>query len=855
MKSIKTWVGTFLLAVSSMLGTLGFGSWFIKNEKTKQYDKYPDATAQKVAYTQSNGKNTYFTTVEGALTNRTDSIIYIIPGANPTIKSDCTIPSGVTLCIPYEDDFNKTHNYLNEKGNNGSGFADKDASNLVTRLALDSVTLKIQGTLTIGGVNGSVGVQSVVSGKYSEVLCKDSVIKVEQGGKIQCYGFIKEKKTDVDSTIEFESGASLESFLGIYDCSTATTLLNVKDNDVFPLKQFDAPHIRPKMVFHYGSTFSGKIHTYGTNAGDLNTTPTLIGKADAFICMSSSDSIVTWKYSDSDEEITSDKFNTHKTEISLVGSCYAGSLKVSIKKLFITTEINSKDFYLPVPFSYSIKLLKGADFTVPSTISGIKFMPGSKLIVEKGANVSFNASTIFYKNCTATDGSTFSYPTKESAVFINNGNIEINSGFDGLIQIDDGVSDSATIVTGTNYGKPADSKEGESKSVYYWGGGRANLAIKTYDKAETGGFCYKSLGEKKVTESKKYTSKTISNSSELAWYNLDDSDVSYGIEIISNLAESTNPNGQSRLRFIKNGPIVELLPLTPNDSEAYSFDGYYFDSECVSHPIEYDNSNNVYKLDPIIAEEHVESSGYVVIYGKWKHIENGAYKIETTIKKQSSNKLSIENGASTIVSKPAGDSFELENLADHSLYYYGSINVSSNSGTLKIAKFDGYDIVIKNQDGVVVEEIKVDSAGNSAVGNSVQNFVLQDTAIIKKDYVVSVTESLAIVERQYAFSLSASSSSTVDQGESVSLSVNGGDVFVQNGISLSCSWASGDSKVALNANGLSVSALNNYTDTTRWAWKTQTKDVSIKAIIKDGAISLGSLEKSIKIETVSLKII
>lgn len=854
MRSVKSSITLFLLSIFTMLGSIGFGSWIINNDKIQQYDKSPNTAAQKVAYTQNNGKNTYFTSVEGALKNRTSSNVYVIPGSNPIIKSDCTIPSGVTLCLPYEDDFKNTHNFLNENGNNGKGFADKDASNLVTRLTLNNVVLTIQGTLIIGGVNGSVGVQSVVSGKYSEIVCKDSTVKTKQGGKIQCYGFIKEKKIDEDSTIEFDDGASVETFLGIYDYSTATGLLNAKENGVFPLKQYDAPHIRPKMIFYYGSSFYGKIHTYGSKAGDLNTTPTLIGKTDAFICMLSNDSVVSWKYSDSNEEVTSDEFKTHKTEITVGGSCFAGSLKVSIKKLFITTEINSKDFYLPVPFSYSIKLLEGANFTVPDSIFGIKFMPGSKLIVEKGAKASFNANTIFYKNCTATDGTVFSYPSKESSIFVNNGNIEINNGFDGVISINNGQNDSAKVVTGSNYGNPASCKEGESKSTYFWGGGRANLAIKTYDSTQASGFYFKGLGEKMINHNKEYTSKTIFNSNDLAWYDSSDSDVSYGIEIISNLEESSNPNSISQLRFTKNGNIVELLPLSPNDSSSYSFEGYYFDFACDSNPLKYNNSSNVYELDPKIAEKYVDSKGYVYVYGKWKNIQNGIYKIETITKKQSLNKLGVENNASIIISKPVGDSFELENLADQNIYYYSTINASSNSGMLAIATFDGYDIIVKNQDNVVVEKIKVDSKGNSTDGKTIQNFVLQNTDIIQRNYMISIVESLRIIEKQYSFVLSASSSSKVDQGKTNTLSVNGLDDFAQNGISLNYSWSSADSNVSLNVNGSKAEALNNYTATTPKFWDTKTKDVSIKVSIKDGTILLGTLEKSIKVETVSYKL-
>ncbi len=69
MKSVKSWIGVFLLSIFATLGSIGFGSWYVKNENTKQYDKDPDATAQKVAYTQNNGTNTYYTTLDAAIKN------------------------------------------------------------------------------------------------------------------------------------------------------------------------------------------------------------------------------------------------------------------------------------------------------------------------------------------------------------------------------------------------------------------------------------------------------------------------------------------------------------------------------------------------------------------------------------------------------------------------------------------------------------------------------------------------------------------------------------------------------------------------------------------------------------------
>lgn len=851
MKKWKAIISAFALAMCASVTAVGLGGWVIQGSGDAQYDKYYDTNAKKVAYTQdSKGVNTYFTTVESALENTSSGNVYVIPGSNPTITSDCTVKSGVSLILPYADDFKKTHDYLLEKGNNGNGFADKDSTNLVTRMTLDNITMTLQGTLILGGVNGSVGVQSVVSGKYTEVLFKDSNIKAESTGRILCYGFIKEEKRNKESIIDFSYGSYIESFLGIYDYSTATSLLNAKDNGVFPLKQFDCPHIRTKMIFHYGSKFYGKIHTYGTNAGDMNTTPALIDKTGAFVCMTSSDAVITWKYSDESQSSTSDKFVTHKTEITMEGTSYFGSLKVSIKK-FITVEIDSKDFYLPVPFGYSIKLLSGTNFTVPNTITGIKFMPGSSLRVEEGAKVSFNTNTIFYQNCTATDGTNFSYPSKNPASFINNGNIEINGGFDGLISVDKAIEDSAQILTGTNFGLPVDSKEGDSKSVYSWGGGHAKLAIKTYDSSVSEGFYYKSRGVNKIVKEKSYSNKVLYGSNDLGWYDVSNIDVSYGINVVANLNDSTNPNGAENLRFVKNGNAVELIPLSANDPTKYSFGGYYFDSTCSLQPLAYDSTSNTYKLEPATAEQYVDGSGYVTIFGKWKEIQNGLYTINTIMKKQSSNKMSLEDNAPSIVTKPVGDLLEMENLSSHKLYYYSGINSAACTGTLRLATFNGYKITLENENGEIVKVINVDVNGNSADATIVQNFVLKDTNLIKKDYVVTIVEEVKVVEKQYTLSLSSSSNSTIEQGKTVTLSVSDTDSFVQNDIALNCMWSCADAKVGLTKEGLKATALNNYSAKTLNPFKTETKDVIIKASVYDGNVLLASLQKTINVRSIA----
>ena len=160
-----------------------------------------------------------FTTIEKALKYASEednaslaNTIFVIPGTNPTITTDCTIALYDTLCLPYEGELwndREGKSTLNNRfADDCAAMVDKNRKSLVT--IKKGVTLKVNGTLQIGGILGnasvgSQGLQGQTSGSYAEILMEvgdanysgakievgyDEVNKI--GGSIDCRGYIKE---------------------------------------------------------------------------------------------------------------------------------------------------------------------------------------------------------------------------------------------------------------------------------------------------------------------------------------------------------------------------------------------------------------------------------------------------------------------------------------------------------------------------------------------------------------------------------------------------------------------------------------------------------------------------------------
>lgn len=809
MRKWKKINGFLILFITFFSACAGFSSWNLNSSVKKDFEINLDNSGKKVAYFGSR----YFTSIEGALKAAEEdpsaNTVYVIPGTNPTITRSCTIASNDTLCIPYEDDQKNVHNYFSEKYNseiNGNSFADNEVSkyrkNLIT--LIDS-TINIDGTLQIGGRTGGSSNQGATTGYYCDLLRKNSVLNVK--GTLESYGFIHADDSSSNSASiinlgVFEDGktktsAVLKTPTVFYDYGSAGQIALLvtnkfgdigghKDQKVFPFEKFDVPQIRPTIKINYGSKLIGKVHTYGATAKDQTCEAGIVGEKDAFILLTEG-SCLEWKYSDESKEITSNngKLRSHKTEISIYGKALIGSLNVTVSGY----NINSSEFYLPVPFGYYISLKNGCELEFPNSISGIKFMPGSCLTCEAGSQLNINTNTVFYQGLTSKDGSfTISYETSSPAKCLNSGTITINSGFEGVISTN---QNKGKIITKENLQSVDNCKEVKFTEgillpdatfySYGWGGAKADFLKREF--TFNGSIVedeYASIGQRELAKNSVYQANKT-NDGKCGWYN--ETYQSYGISFVLDDGDDViNPNGNSKHFNFYDNENVELEPLSNKDTNK-TFDGFYYDSSLTDKLS--CTSSGIYYVDPnyVKQKNYLGTEKFIKIYTKWI----SGYTLHYEYRKYSPNHLSKyeEVNRTEAVQKTESIDLNPDGAIKLSPDYYFECN--GNNSSIPANQFTCYyDVVSSIQ--VVHRSSDDTSTTTNITSDNISNLSSWPTSDWKRGDTIDVI--VSYTEEKKNTSLSISGTSKVAFGSTEKFTANGFDQnwFSQRSITLTTTW-------------------------------------------------------------------
>ena len=303
-----------------MLSCLGLGTslWNVDsnvNPNTQKSFPLASNSNDKVAYFKdSKGATRSFTTIEGALNaagkgteeNFTNTI-YVFPGTNPTINTDCTIASKDTLCIPYEGETYNGRQRNAEKGGtsnnswktpveytngkissgdyiaNGSNpFADSNADYVAyfkkNEVTLNSKLIISSGAcLQIGGILGwkDIGVTGQTSGKYCQIT-RGKGASIENSGTIDCRGYIKEANSAIETTILNKSGSVRKRPFVFYDYKGGkyTAAAYGGKTKIFPLSRYDFPNVQSQLTFKHTSKLIGYVDLF---TGTTTQTVTKLG--------------------------------------------------------------------------------------------------------------------------------------------------------------------------------------------------------------------------------------------------------------------------------------------------------------------------------------------------------------------------------------------------------------------------------------------------------------------------------------------------------------------------------------------------------------------------------------------------
>lgn len=405
-----------------------------------------------------NGRTkTKYTTIEKALEVAKDDTanndtIYVIPGTNPVITRDCVIASGDTLCLPYEDNGNDVHTFLNrnDKTSNAT-FGDSNSENVkINRknqvTIKENVSLTNNGTLTVGGSIGyggsAVGITGQTASSYCEILM-NSNSNIINKGKINLYGYIKESSKNNDSYIEHKESSFIKLPFVVYDFRGGSYSYACSKENVMPFSNYDFPNCQSLQKFYYGSKMYGLATIY---AGQKWSTPDVLvlGTNNDSCLFKLSNNYVTIKYTPSNELYTTNdvitsttKDTANLTEIRTYGDISLSNLEIDIKiaELLgkdINISIDTSKLYCPLCFKYQVVVEKET-FTISNKM---KFLGGASLLIKDGATVICDANVSFYQDYipNITTGGSNLYPSSfKTANLVNNGILNLNSAFGGLV--------------------------------------------------------------------------------------------------------------------------------------------------------------------------------------------------------------------------------------------------------------------------------------------------------------------------------------------------------------------------------------------------------------------------------------
>jgi hypothetical protein len=458
------------VVVSAFVGfKVGSSNWETTEKSTelKQNVALTDQTASatKVCYINSNTDSTSYYTIEQALLKaNSGDTVYVIPdlGKNVYVLKNCTVKSGVTLSLPYSG--TATDEIVAEST---SAFADNTPSTYrhSELIINENVKMTVNGSLNVGGKWGGTSPQGGTQKDYCEITMNNSST-IEVSGTLTCTGFIKETSTTGGASIIVQNGGDFETPMAMYDWGSGSSAYGKYNDGVFPVKRFDLPNIRPTVVVNYGGKFVGKYRAWGSSAGQVanGSTAIISNSSPAFLIMSTG-CVVSYHFSDK-SSLTATSLNdetNHKALINVNGNATLGSLIVNATVNGVSLSLDTSDYYFPIPAMYKITILSGT-FSVPKKI---KFLPGSSLEIKSGASASATANIIFYQSNKATDGTKVipSYSTTTPATLINDGQINIQANFSGLIKHTANIT-TGVIITSSTMVNVTDSYESNSSKSF-----------------------------------------------------------------------------------------------------------------------------------------------------------------------------------------------------------------------------------------------------------------------------------------------------------------------------------------------------------------------------------------------------
>ena len=321
------------------------------------------------------------------------------------ITGNYTIPSGVTLLIPFDD--NRT-DYTTMPGTTGLVAAKKNQSVYTTLTMDEGSQITVYGNISLPAQVSSANYSytGVISGPCGTIHMKPSSrIVLKKGSNLYCWGFITGT-----GDIKAESGATVYEEFQICDYrggNVTSPLNNAKL--VFPFTQYYVQNIEATLEIEYGAKETAVCRLHSTKYTEANVSLNFIAEGSGGLFNLQPGSSFVKKYDSATERVT----------YEVIGDANFSSITIDAG-----ATVKSQNFNLPIMQNTTINVKRGTT-TIDQSLC---LIPGSQVIIDEGAAVKIAAGKSIY----VYDRSDWVYKEWDTETIDVNGQKKpkyINSGF------------------------------------------------------------------------------------------------------------------------------------------------------------------------------------------------------------------------------------------------------------------------------------------------------------------------------------------------------------------------------------------------------------------------------------------
>lgn len=334
-------------------------------------------------------------------------------------RSEITIPSGVTVLLPYATgkttvDTSTTTDGIKSTLENankafvttGSNTAIEDpSSNKKLEMVIPSgMTIHVQGKFIVGGtLRSNAYVACATSGRHANVQL-EGVLDVQSGGIVSSCGYILGS-----GTLYAASGATLYQPFTIMDFRGGGFTASVKyitnqsgETTISPFQRYSMQNIQTKVVMQSGAKMRAYCDLYTQSIlviperhnvtliemiGSKSSKECLIKLADGATLTSTYDKA---KYATGIPSVG-------KTTVTIVGGAELDKITLAVKVAWIDGSIQTDQVAFPIPYNYEFALNAPDGGTSTYTIAKpISLLPGARIIVGKGATLNVSGQFMVY---------------------------------------------------------------------------------------------------------------------------------------------------------------------------------------------------------------------------------------------------------------------------------------------------------------------------------------------------------------------------------------------------------------------------------------------------------------------------